>query len=392
MEKQKICIIGGGLTGLITAITLSKLNLKIDLVIGSNNQITNSNRTVAISQNNYNFLEKLQISKLLKKDFWPCSQMKIYSEEKKEKFSKIFDLKNEKNEKKILYMIKNSKLMKHMIGNIKKNKLISIKSQNAYLDTINPGSLKNVKFNKKNNSKYNLVIICTGSNSTLVKQMFGNHSLGYSYKETSVSTIIDHKSFTNNIVRQIFFDDGILALLPISKTKSSIVWSVKKNKLNQYKEKKNLHFKSKIKCYTKNFLKNLKFKNNIEYKDLHLLIRKKYYHGRVILFGDALHTVHPFVGQGFNMVLRDLENLENILKNKNNLGLDVGSSDVLSEFSNKIKSSNFLYSVGIDFIKKFFSIKEKNLTNIRNKILVKLDKGNVVKKLFFNLANKGLNL
>ena len=32
MEKQKVCIIGGGLTGLITSIALSKINLKIDLV------------------------------------------------------------------------------------------------------------------------------------------------------------------------------------------------------------------------------------------------------------------------------------------------------------------------------------------------------------------------
>ena len=38
MEKQKICIIGADLTGLVTAITLSKLNLKIDLIAGNINQ------------------------------------------------------------------------------------------------------------------------------------------------------------------------------------------------------------------------------------------------------------------------------------------------------------------------------------------------------------------
>ena len=34
MQKQKICIIGGGLTGLVTAIALSKLNYNIDLILG----------------------------------------------------------------------------------------------------------------------------------------------------------------------------------------------------------------------------------------------------------------------------------------------------------------------------------------------------------------------
>ena len=35
MKQQKVCIIGGGLTGLITAATLSKLNLKIDIVMSN---------------------------------------------------------------------------------------------------------------------------------------------------------------------------------------------------------------------------------------------------------------------------------------------------------------------------------------------------------------------
>ena len=66
MKKQKVCIIGGGLTGLITALALSKLNLNID-VITDNNKVAKSNRTIAISQNNYEFLRKLNIFKFKKK-------------------------------------------------------------------------------------------------------------------------------------------------------------------------------------------------------------------------------------------------------------------------------------------------------------------------------------
>ena len=92
MEKQKICIIGGGLTGLITAITLSKLNLKVDLITGNINQYIKSNRTIAISQNNYDFLKKLKIFKFSKKEFWPCSKMKLYTEAKKKEFTEIFEI------------------------------------------------------------------------------------------------------------------------------------------------------------------------------------------------------------------------------------------------------------------------------------------------------------
>ena len=66
MKNQKICIIGGGLTGLITALSLSKLNLKIDLIPGNINQNLKSNRTTAISQSNYEYLNKLNSFKFSK--------------------------------------------------------------------------------------------------------------------------------------------------------------------------------------------------------------------------------------------------------------------------------------------------------------------------------------
>ena len=66
MKKQKVCIIGGGLTAFVTAITLSKLNLEIDLIVNDNfNKSIDSPRTLAISQNNYDFLNRLKIEHLL---------------------------------------------------------------------------------------------------------------------------------------------------------------------------------------------------------------------------------------------------------------------------------------------------------------------------------------
>ena len=58
------------------------------------------------------------------------------------------------------------------------------------------------------------------------------------------------------------------------------------------------------------------------------MLRREYYSDRTLLFGDALHLMHPFVGQSFNMTLRDLKCLEKIVEGKINLGLDIGSSDI----------------------------------------------------------------
>jgi len=379
MKKQKICIIGGGLTGLVTAISLSKLNCSIDLITGNAMQNLKSNRTIAVSENNFDFLNKLNISESLKREVWTCSIMKLYTEIKNEKFSKIFELNNENKQEKILYMLENSKIMKLMMSKIQQIKSISVKNHKKVSSISTSGLLKSVKFNN-NISKYNLVIICTGYNSSLIKNLFNDQVIENSYKESAITTILSHSSHKNNTVRQIFLENEILALLPISNTKTSIVWFVK----NDVRKKNDLFLKKKIKLYAKNYLKNIKFATNIEYKGLNLLIRNKYYLDRTLLFGDALHVIHPFVGQGFNMTLKDLACLEKILTQKINLGLDIGSLDVLSEFSSETKPRNFAFSVGVDLLKNSFSYKK-----LRNSILMILNKSNFAKDIFFEIANKG---
>jgi len=380
MEKQKICIIGGSLTGLVTAIALSKLNCHIDLIATKNIKNERSNRTIAISEDNLDFLEKLNISKSLKRDLWPCPEMKLYAENNKEEFEEIFEINNTKKNKQALYMSENSKLFKLMMNKIKYTKSIILKKDEQVLDIMNKGLLKKVKTNKSNNS-YSLVILCVGHNSNLVKNIFKNGTIQKSYNELAITINLKHSSTKNNIARQIFFKNEILAMLPISKTKTSIVWSIK----NNFKKKNEILFKKQIKKYVKKYLRNITYASNLEYKDLNYLIRDKYHLDRTLLFGEALHVIHPFVGQGFNMTLRDLASLKKILKKKVDLGMDVGSPDILSEFSNEVKPRNFMFSIGVNLIKNSLSYNK-----IRDKLFKILNKSNLTKNIFFKIANEGL--
>ena len=57
MKKQKICVIGDGLAGLMTALVLSKSDIQIDLIF-KNKKVKKFTdcRTTAISENNYKSL------------------------------------------------------------------------------------------------------------------------------------------------------------------------------------------------------------------------------------------------------------------------------------------------------------------------------------------------
>ena len=380
MKKQKICIIGSGVTGLVTAICLSKLNCEIDLITGNIVENYKSSRTIAISENNFHFLNKLNISKFLKKEAWACSKLKLYTETKSGKFSEIFELNKEDKNENIFYLLENSKIMDFMMNKVKKIKSISIKKNKKVSSIYTSGLLKNVKFNNII-LKCNLVIICSGNNSSLIKNLFNDKIIVNPYNEFAVTTILNHKPIKNNIARQIFFNNSIFAMLPISENKTSIVWSIK----NFMKEKSNFFIKKKIKLYASSYLKCIKFVSKVEKKDLNLLIRNKYYLDRTLLFGDALHLIHPFVGQSFNMTLRDLKCLQKVLEQKISLGLDIGSLDILSEFSNKSKPRNFSLLIGSDILKSLLSFRKA-----RNNIFKILNKSNFAKDVVFDVANRGL--
>ena len=56
-----------------------------------------------------------------------------------------------------------------------------------------------------------------------------------------------------------------------------------------------------------------------------------------------LHRVHPLAGQGFNMTIRDLRILSQIIDDKIELGIQLDSI-ILDEFEKKTKDKNFVFS------------------------------------------------
>ena len=73
--------------------------------------------------------------------------------------------------------------------------------------------------------------------------------------------------------------------------------------------------------------------NSFELKSLSL---RSYYYDHILAFGDLLHRIHPLAGQGFNMTIRDVKILIEIIISKQSLGLNIDSS-VNYDFESKLK-------------------------------------------------------
>jgi 2-octaprenyl-6-methoxyphenol hydroxylase len=81
-------------------------------------------------------------------------------------------------------------------------------------------------------------------------------------------------------------------------------------------------------------LQNLKIKkiDEIHSYPIKLNLKTRYYKKNILILGDGLHSVHPLAGQGFNLVLRDIKKLSELISDALKIGLSLKSSFVLNDF------------------------------------------------------------
>ena len=356
---MKLCILGGGLTGLSLAKSLVKKGLSVDIFLNKKKLDLNRSRTIGISNDNLIYFNKeiLDIKKLL----WDIKKIEIYSDNLKNE--KILNFEN--NNKTLFAIIRNYQLQSKLFTSLKKDSLCNFKN--------------NFDYSLSNSKKYKLIINC--ENYNYFSKKFFAKSLKKKYDSFAYTTILKHKKIRNNTASQIFTKNGPLAFLPLSEIETSIVYSIK--------GKKNINLKELIKKYNPKYsITNFGTSNFFELKSSNL---RTYYHKNILAFGDLLHRLHPLAGQGFNMTIRDIRDLSNLIDLKSKNGLEVDNS-ICQDFQNMTRHKNYLFSSGIDFIYEFFNLETKMDNNIISKSVRLIGKNKFLNRTFKNIANRGFEI
>ena len=357
---MKICILGNSLTALTLAKTLVNLKINVDVLYLNKNLDLSTSRTIGISKSNIDFFNEkiININSLL----WKLKKIEIFSDN----FNREKLIEFAKDKEQIFSIIQNHKLYKILKNNLSKNKFYHSKI-----------------FNYKNSlftNKYDLVINSEPFNK-ITKKYFSKKIIK-KYNSIAYTTIIKHDKIKNDIALQIFTKYGPLAFLPISNNETSIVFSLHTSK-NQGK----IDIEELIK--NKNFKYKIKSIDKLQSFELQSLSLRSYYHNNILAFGDLLHKVHPLAGQGFNMTIRDIKVLFDIIKNRLEFGLSIDSS-INSEFEKNAKYKNLIFSNGVDLIYEFFNFERKVNSNFLSKSVQKINKFAPINKAFIKIADKGI--
>jgi len=366
MKKQRICIVGDGLAGLMSSIALNNLtNLEVHLIAKKNKQMKDK-RTTAISASNFNFFQDI-VNKFDQKLFWPTKKINLFYETNNKKLN-FLNFSEDKNN--LMYVFENDKVKKVLLKEIKKKKIKIIQKKITKLSDLD---------------SYDLKVLCLGKSSKIYQNIINSRSIDKDYKEIALTGYVKH-NMKEVSTSQFFLKEGPLAILPFSKKNFSFVWSVKKEFI-----KKNI--KSIVTSKLSELLKNKKKVDvtNIQTYPLILNLKRTYYKNDALILGEGLHTVHPVAGQGFNLVIRDIKKLKEVLKYYTSLGISIKSSSALEDFSSSRKSENIITGLGIDLTHNFFK-QNKLLDPLKEVILKNISKNNTLKKIGKFISNQGLSI
>ena len=221
--------------------------------------------------------------------------------------------------------------------------------------------------------------------SQLIEKLTGKRFIESDYNEIAYTTIIQHKEKILG-AKQYFLKEGPLAILPISKNKFSLIWSIDK-KYNLKISEKLLKKKLK-KILSLNLETKLKI-SKIDFFPISFRLNKNFSKNNVLILGEGSYNIHPIAGQGFNLILRDVEKLYYELQKYLSLGMQIRDSSILTKFVNYRKPENLLFGIGINMINNFF--KHDKVTYPVKKIILKdINKFKFLKDLNIKISDTGI--
>ncbi|OGT31892.1 MAG: hypothetical protein A3E87_02710 [Gammaproteobacteria bacterium RIFCSPHIGHO2_12_FULL_35_23] len=382
-KQYDIVIIGAGIVGAASALAFAKTDLKI-AILNQQSLITEVDETIDLRTSAINLASRDLLQEI---GVWPTIEsLRLSAYDKMTVWDKEgsihFDC-AEIGEAHLGFIIENK------IMQVALNKQIQSAKNIDYL-TLTPQALytyqENIVLLLSDHSKLQtkLVIGADGANSWL-RQAAGIKLIERSYEQVAIIANVKTENPHQQTAWQHFTPTGPVAFLPLQNQHiCSIVWSCETKCAETL-----------LALDPKNFIYalNQAFEDKLgqlelisKRKSFSLIMRhaKSYVAPRIVLLGDALHTIHPLAGLGLNLGLKEVACLIELIKKSIKMRQDYGAYYQLLKFERARKQVNSSVLFAMQGFKQLFA--NESLSWLRNEGLKLTNRSTLLKKFIFQRA------
>ena len=396
--QQEVIIVGGGMVGLSLALMLAKQNIAVKLLEAikypnyddENLAPYHSSfdaRNSALSRRTVQIYQELGLWRALQEHATPILEVNITEQGS---FGKARLKAEQEKVESFGQVIENAWLGRVLLTEVQKQPLIELidgvqvtqltqDADMAYIDAS--------RGEEQLSLQAKLVIAADGRDS-FCRKALGIGASEHDYDQVAIVTTVQTSKPHNHVGFERFSSLGPLALLPLpGEYRRSVVWPVKKGTEGEWLGDENdQHFLDALQeTYGDRAGKFQKTGKRFSFP-LSQVLAEKQAVGRVVLMGNAAHTIHPVAGQGFNLCMRDAHVLVRYLTEQIAQNADLGDAVMLQAYEASRLTDQQRVIKFCDSVVRGFSNSNPILKFIRNTGLVAFDTIPGIKPLVANYA------
>jgi 2-octaprenyl-6-methoxyphenol hydroxylase len=331
-----LAIVGGGMVGASLAAALDGLGVRIALIEAvphdSAAQPSFDERTTALSNGSRRILETLGVWPAVSSVATPIAKIHV-SDRGRFGFARIGAA--EQNLAAMGYVVPNRALGAALWAPTARSADVNVFCP-AQVRQVTPGehsvTLALTAAGEEVSLEARLVVAADGAQSA-VRAAFGVAAEVRDYESTAVITTILPQRFHEYVAYERFTDSGPLALLPLADGRCTLVLTLSPEMAQQALSWSDADFIAEVqRRFGFRLGRFLKVGRRVPYP-LSLTRSQRTSAGRCVIIGNAAQGLHPVAGMGFNLGLRDVASLAELIAEHRAAGhQDLGAGTLQSEY------------------------------------------------------------
>ena len=234
-----------------------------------------------------------------------------------------------------------------------------------------------------------LIAAADGRGSPL-RAAAGIETVNWAYPQRGIVTTVEHAKPHHGRAEENFLPAGPFAILPLKGNRSSLVWTEEAHIAEEIMQLGDVGFRHElVRRFGEHLGEVVPVGPRFSYP-LSMHVARTYVAPRLALLGDAAHGIHPIAGLGFNLALRDVAALSDVLNAQARLGLDIGSEAVLEDYEAWRRFDNLKVALMSDGLNRLFSNDNRALRAARDLGITMVNQLSPLKRFFMREA-AGLN-